>query len=169
VVADQVGEYLEELEDNVFNEPSDESLQKIHKIKNDVLYLRKAVNPLKEILSKIYKEELMLIRDQNKKYFSDVFDHALHVIEVIDAYRDISTGLKDLYLSSVSTRMNKVMQVLTVIATIFIPLTFIAGIYGMNFDVMPELHWKYGYFAVWGVMLAVAVVMLVFFRRRRWL
>ncbi len=169
MLADQLGDELETLEEDIFNDPSDQALQKIHLMKNDILLLRKAINPLKEIINKIYKTEDDFIKPHIISYYSDVYDHALHVIDVVDTFRDISTSLKDLYLSSVSTRMNKVMQVLTVIATIFIPLTFIAGIYGMNFDFMPELHWKYGYFAVWGVMLIVVTIMLLFFRRKKWL
>ncbi|MEJ2722837.1 MAG: magnesium/cobalt transporter CorA, partial [bacterium] len=131
-------------------------------------FLRKAVWPLREPIGGLERDGSNLIKTGTRVFLRDVYDHIIQTIEVVESYRELVTGLQDLYLSSVSNRMNEVMKVLTIIATIFVPLTFIAGIYGMNFDVMPELHWRWGYPAVWVVMVGVAAVMLDYFRRKGW-
>jgi magnesium transporter len=134
-----------------------------------MIFSRKQVWPVRELLSGLTKSDSPLIQESTGIYFTDVYDHAVQVIDTIESFRDMLSSMLDLYLSTISNRMNEVMKMLTIIATIFIPLTFIAGIYGMNFDFMPELHWRWGYFAVWGLMLAVALVLLVYFKRKRWL
>jgi magnesium transporter len=110
-----------------------------------------------------------LLREPSILYFRDVYDHAVQVIDTIETYRDMLSGMLDIYLSSISNRMNEIMKVLTIIATVFMPLTFLAGVYGMNFKYMPELDWRWGYMALWGVMIVIAIFMLIYFRRKRWL
>jgi magnesium transporter len=124
---------------------------------------------LRDEISTLLKNEPDLILDDSMKYFRDVLDHTYHIMESVENFKEINSGLRDMYLSNISLKMNQVMQILTIFSTIFIPLTFIVGVYGMNFDVLPELHWKYGYFAVWGVMVAITTALLLFFRRRGWL
>jgi magnesium transporter len=134
-----------------------------------MLLLRKAVWPLREVLSSLTRDENPLISAETRLFLRDVYDHTIHVIDNIETLRDLLAGMIDIYLSSVSNRMNEVMKVLTIMATIFIPLTFIAGVYGMNFEFMPELHWRWAYPAVWLVMIGVACGLLLFFRHRKWL
>jgi magnesium transporter len=110
-----------------------------------------------------------LIREQSVIYFHDIYDHAVQVIDTIETYRDMLSGMLDIYLSSISNRMNEIMKVLTIIATVFMPLTFLAGVYGMNFKYQPELEWRWGYFTLWGVMIVIAIFMLIYFRRKKWL
>jgi len=169
LILERIGEQVEELDDEIAGRPTPENLQTIRRLKRELLFLRKAVWPLREVLSSIRRDGSALFRDETLVFLRDVYDHTIQVIDTVETYRDMVSTMIDLYLSSISNRMNEVMKVLTIIATIFIPLTFIAGIYGMNFDVMPELRWPFGYFAVLGAMGAIAAAMLVYFRRRRWL
>lgn len=164
-----LGEDIEALEDQLLEHPAPEILQTIHNLKREMIFLRKAVWPLREIINGLLKDESKLIKKATEIYLRDVYDHTIQIIETTETYRDMVAGLQDLYLSSVSNRMNEVMKVLTIIATLFIPLTFIAGIYGMNFEFMPELKWKAGYFIIWGVMAAAAAVMFIYFKRKKWL
>ncbi len=168
-VLEQLGEKIENLEDEVMVDPDQKSLKKLYHLKHDLLYLKKAVWPLREVTHNLVSGDLTLIKDQTNFYLRDVYDHTIQIIDMIETMRDINAGLYDMYLSSVSNRTNEVMKVLTIIATIFIPLTFIAGIYGMNFEYMPELKWPWGYFGVLGIMALVATIMLSYFRRKRWL
>jgi magnesium transporter len=144
-------------------------MQDIQHLKKQMINLRKAVNPLREAIISMQKDELELIEESTTRYLRDVYEDIIQVYESIDTQRDILNSIMDLYLSGISNRMNQVMQVLTIIATIFIPLTFIVGVYGMNFDHIPELHWKYGYFAVWGIMIAIFIAMLFYFKKKDWL
>ena len=169
VVLEKTGERLEELEEELISEPSTETMQEIHKLKREMIMLRKSVWPLREVISAMERSETRLIDKKTFIYLRDLYDHTIQVIDTVETYRDMVSGMLDIYLSSISNRMNAVMKVLTIIATIFIPLTFIAGVYGMNFRYMPELGWEYGYFSVLGVMLAVGIVMVLFFRRKGWL
>ena len=134
-----------------------------------MIYLRKQVWPLRETVSHILKLESPLVKDANRVFFMDVYDHLVKGIDVIESLRDVLSGLQDLHISITGHHMNEIMKVLTIIATIFIPITFVAGIYGMNFEVMPELKWRWGYVAVWGLFVAITAGMLVYFRRRKWL
>lgn len=168
-VMEHLSERLERLEDKILNDPKPRFLEEIQRIKKDLIILRKSVFPLREAISRLEKDESKLIDKKTIKYLRDVYDHTIQIAESIDTYRDITIGLKDIYLSSLSNKMNVVMKVLTIIATIFIPLTFIAGIYGMNFEYMPELGWKWAYPVVWGIMIAVALLMLWFFRKNKWI
>jgi magnesium transporter len=134
-----------------------------------MILLRKSVWPLREVIGALMRGEPSLISESVTVYLRDVHDHTIQVIDTIETYRDLISGMLDIYLSSVSNRMNEVMKVLTIIATVFIPLTFIAGLYGMNFRYMPELEWRWGYPLVWLVMLIVGVLMVLYFRRKKWL
>ncbi len=169
LILEKVGERIEDIEEELMADPTKETLQEIHKLKSDMIILRKSVWPLREVISGMERAESPLINDSTRTYLRDVYDHTIQVIDTIETFRDMLSGMLDIYLSSISNRMNEVMKVLTIIATIFIPLTFITGIYGMNFEYMPELHWQLGYPAVWLVMIAVVALMFLYFRRKRWL
>jgi magnesium transporter len=143
-------------------------MRTIHNLKRETILVRRAIWPLREVISALSKNESALIEPATMLYLRDVYDHTIQVIDTIESLRDMLSGLLDLYLSSVSNRMNEVMKVLTVIATMFIPLTFVAGVYGMNFQHMPELAWRWGYPTVWLVMISILVVMVSYFKRKRW-
>ena len=134
-----------------------------------MIFLRKSVWPLREAVGSLHRDESSLISEGVTMYLRDVYDHTIQVIDTIETFRDMVSGTLDIYLSSVSNKMNEVMKVLTIIATIFIPLTFVAGIYGMNFENMPELKWQWGYATVWAVILVVSGVMVYLFKRKKWL
>ncbi len=175
VVLEEFGERIENIESELIDNPEQETLYKIHNTKRDMITLRKSVWPLREVINGFLREDSHLIRDDTRIYLRDIYDHTIQVVDTIETNRDILSGLLDLYLSSISNRMNEVMKVLTIIATIFIPLTFVAGIYGMNFDPdasplnMPELDWYLGYPITLFGMLIIAVVMVIYFRRKKWL
>jgi magnesium transporter len=169
IVLEKLGEEIEFLEEELVTSPATETLQVIHNLKRETVFLRKSVWPLREIISGLGRGESVLIQESTGIYLRDVYDHTIQVIDTVETFRDIISGMLDIYLSSVSNRMNEVMKVLTIIATIFIPLTLIAGIYGMNFQYMPELGWRWGYPMVWLVMLAIVGLMVIYFRRKRWL
>lgn len=168
-ILEKSGEQIEELEDKVVSEPKPETLQEIHKLKRGMIFLRRSVWPLREVINSLERGESSLIQETSRIYLRDVYDHTIQVIDSVETFRDMLSGMHDTYLSSISNRMNEIMKVLTIIATIFIPLTFVAGVYGMNFKFMPELEWQWGYFAVWLIMVGVAVVMVAFFKRKKWL
>ncbi|MEJ2113255.1 MAG: magnesium/cobalt transporter CorA [Flavobacteriaceae bacterium] len=165
-----MGNKIEDLEDNLFNGFSQKEVsQQIQDLKREVLKLRRAIFPLREIINKIEKTENRLIKKKTIQYYRDVYDHIIQIFENIEIYREMIWGLMDMYMTTISNKMNEVMKVLTIIATIFIPLTFIAGIYGMNFTNMPELNYKYGYYIVWAVMIIVFLGMLYYFKKKKWL
>jgi len=168
-VIENVGNDLEELEEEVFNNPSQILLEKIQNKKNLLLILRRSIYPARESINKILRDNNDFILPGTVKYFNDVYDHTIQIIDVIESYRDIISGLKDSYLSSISLKMNQVMQVLTIMATIFIPLTFLAGVYGMNFDNIPELKWHNGYYYFWGLAIFILLALVIYFRRKKWL
>ncbi|MDT8903665.1 magnesium/cobalt transporter CorA [Anaeroselena agilis] len=169
VVLEDLGERLEDLEDTLVTRPGQGTLQDIHYLKREMLFFRKALWPLREVIGALSRGESPLIRQTTLPYVRDAYDHTVQVIDTLETYRDILSGMLDIYLSSVSYRLNEVMKLLTIISTIFIPLTFLAGVYGMNFRYMPELEWEYGYPAVWAVMILAGLVMVRYFRRRGWL
>jgi magnesium transporter len=169
IILEKLGERVEVLEEELVADPGQKTLHDIHTLKREMIYVRKSVWPLRELISGLERAESPLIKETTGIFLRDVYDHSIQVIDTIETYRDMLSGMLDMYLSSVSNRMNQVMKVLTIIATIFIPLTFIAGVYGMNFKHMPELEWRYGYFVLWGVMLAVGIVMVIFFKRKKWM
>jgi len=166
---ERLGERIEELEEVLIERPAQKILGDVHGLKREILSLRKSVWPLREVIGSLERGESPLVRQSTKVYLRDVYDHTVQIIETIENYRDMMSGMIDIYLSSVSNRLNEVMKVLTIIATIFMPLTFIVGIYGMNFKYMPELGWKYSYAVVWLVIVSVAAGMLIYFKRRKWL
>lgn len=168
-VLETLGEKVEVLQDSVLADPKPELLRDIHAVRRELLFLRRAVWPIREVLSALERLESPLVRDTTKPFFRDVYDHAIQIMDTIETLREMVSGMLDIYLSSVSYRLNAVMKVLTVITTIFMPLTFIVGIYGMNFEHMPELHWRWGYPAVLIVAALIAAAMLVMFKKKRWL
>jgi len=169
LILERMGEQIESMEEELIAKPSDKTVRRIHALKRELIFLRKSVWPLRELVNSMDKTESSLISDATGPYLRDVYDHTIQVIDTVESFRDMVSGMLDIYLSSISNRMNAVMKVLTIIATIFIPLTFIAGIYGMNFKFMPELEWKWGYFIVLIIMAVVAAVMLIYFKRKKWL
>jgi len=169
VVLEKIAGEVESLEDRIMTEPTSDLLQTIHYLKSELIFLRKSVWPLREAISALERGEVGLIQEKTSLYLRDVYDHTIQVVDTIETFRDMVSGMLDVYLSSVSNRMNEVMKVLTIIATIFIPITFIAGIYGMNFKNMPELEWAWGYPLVWCIILAVGLIMVLYFRKRKWL
>ncbi len=168
-VIEKFSEHLELLEEDIIKNPTQTSLNELYSLKRELTLIRKSIFPLRDLLRDVLREESSLISSNTNLYLRDVLDHVTQVIETVDSYRDLSASLMDLYLSQVSNRMNNIMKVLTVISVIFIPLTFVAGVYGMNFDNMPELHWRYGYYAVWFIMVSLVIVMLFWFKRKNWL
>tara|TARA_R110002049_G_scaffold177901_3_gene345127 strand:+ start:4981 stop:6084 length:1104 start_codon:yes stop_codon:yes gene_type:complete len=162
-------EELETLEEEVMANPDKESLVRLQELKKDLIYLRRSVLPVRESLSSCIRSESQLIRKDTQPYLQDVYDHTIHVVESLESYRDLLSSIKDLHINAISNRMNEVMKVLTIISTIFIPLTFIAGIYGMNFQYMPELGYHYAYPIAWLVMILITLIMIVFFKRKKWL
>ncbi|MBN2299025.1 MAG: magnesium/cobalt transporter CorA [Deltaproteobacteria bacterium] len=167
-VLEDIADYIEDTEEILLAKPDAETLQTIHGLKNDALFLRKSIWPLREIISFLEREESTLIRKTTRIYFRDVYDHTIQVMDTLDTFRDIISGMLDTYLSSMSNRMNEVMKVLTIFASIFIPLTFMAGVYGMNFEYMPELKWPWAYPVLWVLMLTVGITMVVAFKRKKW-
>jgi magnesium transporter len=167
-ILEDLAEKLEGLEDEIVYDPKPELLQHIHSLKGEMIFLRRAMWPIREMINEMLRSESKLIKKTTNVYFRDVYDHTIGVMETIETFRDIVAGFQDLFLSSVSNKMNEIMKTLTIMATIFIPLTFIAGIYGMNFEFMPELKWKFGYFGIWGFMVVVVIFMFFIFKRKRW-
>lgn len=169
VILEGTGEKIEEMEEKLVANPTLNTLQGIHNLKRDMIFLRKSVWPLREVISGLERTESLLIEESTGIYLRDVYDHSIQVIDTIETFRDMISGMLDIYLSSISNKMNEVMKVLTIIATIFIPLTFIAGIYGMNFVYIPELQLRWGYFAALFIMAVVSIIMLIYFRKKKWL
>ncbi len=169
ILLEKLGESIESLEDQLVTQPGRDTLHAIQSIKREMLYLRKSVWPLREAVSALQRTDSPLMDAATDLYLKDVYDHTIQIIDTVETYRDMLSGMLDIYLSSVSNRLNEVMKVLTIIATIFMPLTFLAGVYGMNFKYMPELEWHWGYFMVWGIMISVALSMIRYFKRKKWL
>jgi len=168
-ILERLAEKMEVLEEQVVKNPGRETLQGIHRLKTDMIYLRRSIWPLREVVNTLDRGDSALIKDSTLPYLRDVYDHTIHAIDTMETFRDIVSGMLDIYLSSVSNRLNEIMKVLTIIATIFIPLTFLSGWYGMNFKDMPELAWRWGYPMVIGIALTVATTMLIYFWRKKWL
>ncbi len=168
-ILEQFGDRLEDLEDVVLQRPSPDAIQEIHRLKRELLLVRRALWPMREVLSRMQRDPHECFSDVTRTYMRDVYDHAVQAIDIVETYREVAGGLTETYLTAISIRMNEVMKVLTVIGTIFIPLTFFAGVYGMNFEHLPELKWRYGYPAFWLICLTTAGIMLAWFRRKGWL
>lgn len=169
IVLENIGDRIEKIEEELNESPSQETFKKMNKLKRDLIYIRKSVWPLREVLNQFKKSESKLIDSNTKTFINDVYDHTIQIIDTVESLRDVTSSMTDLYLSIISNRMNEIMKVLTIFAAIFIPLTFVAGVYGMNFVNIPELQTKYGYFFVWGVFLMIGFGMLYYFRKKDWI
>ncbi|HEU4717540.1 MAG TPA: magnesium/cobalt transporter CorA [Bacteroidia bacterium] len=168
-VLEKVGDEIEELEESVIDNAVPETLKQLHHLKRQMVYLRKSVWPMRELINSLERSESDLITEPTTVYLRDVHDHIIRVIDTVETYRDLLSGMMDLYMSSISNRMNEVMKTLTIITTIFVPLTFIAGVYGMNFEFMPELHSKIAYPIIWVIMIGITAALVMYFRRKKWL
>lgn len=168
-VLEGMGELVEDLEEALAVGPSQLVLRRIIAFKREIIFLRKSVWPLREVTSALERGESDLISEETRIYFRDIYDHTIQVIDGVETFRDLLSGMLDLYLSSISNRTNEVMKFLTVVGTIFLPLTFLVGVYGMNFKHMPELEWHYGYYSLWMLMIMLAAGMIAFFKKRRWI
>jgi magnesium transporter len=168
-IIERLDEEIENLEDKVMIQPNPSNVQAIHKLKRDLIFLRKSVWPLREVISFLEKGESPLVLKSTNIYLRDVYGHTIQVMDTVETLRDIISGILEIYLSSINTKMNEIMKMLTIIATIFIPLTFITGIYGMNFQYMPEIKWYWGYPVVLSIMVAIGIGMLIYFKRKKWM
>ncbi|HAW60276.1 MAG TPA: magnesium and cobalt transport protein CorA [Actinobacteria bacterium] len=168
LLVDRMSDEIDELEDEIFESPTQDHVKRLFILKRQMLTIRKIAAPQREIISVLLRYELPFLGKHTYVYFQDISDHLIRIIDLVDTARDVITGAMDVYLSTTSNKLNEVMKKLTVVATIFIPLTLITGVYGMNFKYMPELYWTYGYFAVWVLMIVFAVGMFIYFKRRQW-
>src|SRR4030042_1733906 len=169
VILENVGEKIEDTEQQLAANPSPQALQLIRELKNEMIFLRKSIWPLRELISGFERLETPLVQQPTRVYFRDVYDHTIQIIDTVESYRDMISGMLDIYLSSMSNKMNEVMKVLTIFASIFIPLTFVAGVCGMNFENIPELKWHWGYFGLLGVMVIIVISLIFYFKRKKWL
>ena len=167
-VLDNIGQQIEDIEEAVYNNPSSKEFQRIQRLKKELIYLRKALYPLRDALSKLIKDESGFIESDSARYFADVYDHVVHLIDSLDTYKDLTSGLMDIHINTLNIRMNEIIKVLTIFSTIFMPLTFIVGVYGMNFEFMPELHSPWGYPITWIVMILMTFVMVGYFKLKKW-
>lgn len=169
IILETLEEKIELLEDDLVKSTTPVALQAIHDLKRELIFLRKSLWPLREAINALERSDSPLICESTGIYFKDIYDHVIAIIDSVETFRDMLSGMLDIYLSSVSNRLNEVMKVLTIIATIFMPLTFLAGVYGMNFKFMPELEWRWGYFGVLGLMLVIALYMINYFKKKKWI
>lgn len=169
IILENLGDQIETIEQDIITDPTKKNIHSLYKLKRKVFAFRKIAWPVREIINHLLQTKLTFIGDFVLPYLRDVYDHVMQIIDTVETFRDMLGSMLDVYLSSQTNRINEVMKVLTIIATIFIPLTFIASIYGMNFKYMPELQYKYGYFTVLGVMAVMVIGMLIYFRRKKWM
>lgn len=169
LILEKAGDATEALEEELLTDPDARILERLHDLKGNMIYLRKQVWPMRELVGGLTKEAVSPLKEGTRVFLADVYDHTVQINDTIESYRDLLNGMADLYLSMASHKMNEVMKLLTIVSTIFIPVTFVAGVYGMNFAFMPELQWRYGYAAVWGVMILVAAALLLFFKKKKWI
>jgi len=169
LILETLGENIEILEEEIIENPTRKSMQTIHDLKREMIYLRKQIWPIREVINSLVKGESSLLGEPVHLYFRDVYDHTIQIIDTIESFRDILGGMLEMYLSTISNKMNEVMKVLTIIATIFIPITFVAGIYGMNFKFMPELEWQWGYLMFWVIIAVVVGGMTTYFKKKKWI
>ncbi|MBD3184992.1 magnesium/cobalt transporter CorA, partial [Candidatus Poribacteria bacterium] len=162
-------DHIEELEEEIQDSQSKDIVTKIRNLKHELILMRSSIWPIREVISSLHREEPRLMSDNTKIYLRDVHDHTIQIADIIESYRDILSEMFNVYLSVTANNTNEVMRILTIFATIFIPLTFVAGIYGMNFEFMPELSWKPAYFILLGIMIVITLVMLRYFKKRGWL
>lgn len=168
-ILEKIDDRIELLEEELISEPGKNTLHQLHELKREMIYLRKSVWPMRDMINNIERSESKLIKETTEPFFRDVHDHTIRIIDTVETFRDLLSGMMDIYLSSASNKMNDIMKLLTIISTIFIPVTFIVGVYGMNFKYMPELESPYGYGITWLVMISIIVFMIAYFRRRKWL
>jgi magnesium transporter len=168
-ILEHYSDLLEELEDQVLSRPDKRVIARIHAVKRELLLLRRAVWPMREVINALAREHHECLSATTQTYLRDVYDHSVQIIDMVETYREFASGLTETYMTAMSNRMNEIMKVLTIMTTIFVPLTFLAGVYGMNFHYLPELDWPYAYPVFWGVCVVVAVSMIVWFRWRKWL
>ncbi|MFC1952117.1 magnesium/cobalt transporter CorA [Chloroflexota bacterium] len=169
LVLEGAGETVEDTEEKLTSDPSPKTLQSLRKLKKEMIFLRKSIWPLRELVSGLERRESPLIHESTEAYLRDIYDHTIQIIDTVESYRDTISGMLDIYLSSISNKMNEVMKVLTIFAAIFIPLTFVAGVYGMNFRFMPELNWRWGYFIILAAMALIGMSLVFYFKRKKWL
>ena len=166
---EKIGDKIEEIEEDIIGNTDKKSLLQLYHLKREMIYLRKQVWPMRDMINNMIRSETKLINDSNDIYLRDLSDHVTRIIDTVETYRDLLSGIMDIYLSTNSNKMNEVMKVLTIMSSIFIPVTFIAGVYGMNFENMPELKSQNGYFITWGIMISLIVCLLVYFKRKKWM
>lgn len=169
LVVEKIGEKIDEVEDEVLLNPRKEILEEIYSLKRELIYIRKTLWPMRNVINSLSKNEFDLIDGKTIYYFRDIYDHIIQMVDIVETYRDICSGIMDTYLTSISNKTNDIMKVLTIFSTIFIPLTFVAGVYGMNFKYLPELNWKYGYASFWIISIVLTGFMLRYFRKKNWL
>lgn len=168
-VLERIEDRIETLEEEVLNDPSSETLATLNTVRRELLHIRRSVSPLREVIGGLQRGEGPLVQARTLPYLKDLYDHIIQIVEAVDSYREMLSGLLDIHMNAQSNRMNEVMKTLTLFASIFIPLTFLAGVYGMNFEVLPEIHFAYSYPIFWLVALAMGVGMVLYFRRKKWL
>lgn len=165
---EKTGDYIDQLEEIILTAPESKDIEEIHRLKRDMLKLRKEIWPLREEVGILQKNATKLVDDETRIFLYDLYEHVIQILDMVETYRELLFGMHDTYLSSLNNKMNETMKLLTIIGTIFIPLTFIVGLYGMNFENMPELKWQWGYYLVWAVMITISIVMFRFFKRKKW-
>ncbi len=165
---DELGEEIDNLEDSMLASPDAGMLQRILELKHHLMGLRRVISPMREMINRLSRDEFNVIDARSRIYFRDIYDHLVRINDMIDIIRDMTSSTLDVYLNSTSLRLNEVMKALTIVSTIFLPLSFIAAVYGMNFRSMPELAWRWGYPAIWLIFFVIVLAMLIFFRRRKW-
>ena len=168
-VLDRIGDEIEDIEEKLFTNPESSILQDLHDLRQELIFFRKTVWPLRTIMNELDRQETELIEDSTSVYLRDLYDHVVQVIETLETFREMLSGHLEVYLSTISNKTNEIMKFLTIIGTIFIPLTFIAGVYGMNFKHMPELEWRWGYYLIWAIMIGIGVALLAYFRKKNWI
>jgi magnesium transporter len=166
---EKIGDKVEEIEEDIINNSDKKSLLELYHLKREMIYLRKQVWPLRDMINNMIRSETHLMNPSTDIYLRDLSDHVTRIIDTVETYRDLLSGIMDIYLSTNANKMNEVMKVLTIMSSIFIPVTFIAGVYGMNFENMPELKTQYGYYFIWGVMISIITGLLIYFKRRKWM
>jgi len=166
---ERIGDKVEKIEEEIIREPKRESLIELYRLKREIIYLRKQVWPLRDMLSNLLRSESKFITPSTQLFLRDLQDHSTRIIDTVETYRDLLSGIMDIYLSNNSNKMNEVMKMLTIVSSIFIPVTFIVGVYGMNFDIMPELREPYVYAVVWAVMLTIMIGQIIYFKRKKWM
>ncbi len=169
VILENFGDKLETIEEDLLVDASSRTLTSLYNLKREMVSVRRSIWPLREVINRLERDELKLIKKETRIFLRDVYDHTIQVIDTVETYRDVLSSMVDLYQSTIGNKMNAVMKVLTIISTIFIPLTFVAGLYGMNFEYMPELNWRYGYFTVLGIMFLMSLMMIYLFKKKKWL